>query len=88
MIFTRAFWVATRERAVSTAAQFAIGAWGGGALPDVSLPWWTVPAAAGAGAALTVLKCLAAAKVGNDGPSLTSAESLTSHAAPLSSSDD
>lgn len=75
-MWTRAFWKATAERAISTGAQFALGAWGGGVLPDVSLPWWTVPAAFGAGAVLTTLKCLGASMKGNNGPSLTSAEKL------------
>lgn len=76
MIWTRAFWRATGERMVSTAAQFALGAWGGGALPAVSLPWWTVPVAAAAGAGLTLLKCLAVNQVTHDGPGLTDAEQV------------
>jgi hypothetical protein len=75
MILTRAFWKATAERAISTAAQAALLAWGGGTLPNTSLPWWAIPAAAGAGAALTVLKCLVAERVTNgNGPGFTEAE--------------
>jgi hypothetical protein len=77
MIWTSAWWKATGERMVSTAAQFALGAWGGGTLPDVSLPWWTIPVAALAGAALTLLKCLAATGLGRySGPSLNDSEKL------------
>jgi len=77
MIWSRAWWKATTERAVSTAAQAGLLAWGGGALPDVSLPWWTIPGAMGAGAALTVLKCLAASTAGtNTAPSFGDAEKL------------
>jgi hypothetical protein len=78
MILTGAFWKATAERAISTAAQAALLAWGGGALPATSLPWWSVPAAAGAGAVLTVLKCLVAERVtkGN-GPGFGEAETTT-----------
>ncbi len=78
MIFSAAFWRATFERAISTAAQSALLAWGGGTLPAVSLPWWTIPAFAAGGAVLTVLKALAAAKATGDGPSLTNAEKLDS----------
>jgi hypothetical protein len=78
MIWSKAWWKATVERMVSTAAQFALAAWGGGTLPDVSLPWWTVPAAAMAGAALTLLKCLAASATGRfDSPSFGDAERLS-----------
>ena len=51
-------------------------AWGGGTLPDVSLPWWTVPAAFVGGVALGVLKAIGAAAATGDGPSLTNAERL------------
>jgi len=75
-MFTRAWWRATAERALSTGAQAALLAWGGGVLPNVSLPWWTIPAAFGGGVALAVLKAMAASQVGSSGPSLTSAEKL------------
>jgi hypothetical protein len=77
MILTRAFWNATGERALSTGAQAALLAWGGGILPNVSLPWWTVPAAFGGGVVLTVIKCMAASTTTAAGtPSLTDAEKL------------
>ncbi len=77
MIWSKAWWKATSERMISTAAQFALGAWGGGTLPDVSLPWWTIPAAAGAGAVLTLMKCLAASSTGlTTAPSFGDAERL------------
>ena len=80
MILTGAFWRATAERALSTGAQAALLAWGGGALPDVSLPWWTVPAAFGGGMMLAVLKCVAASTTTAAGtPSFTDAERLTPH---------
>ena len=77
-MWTLEFWKATAERAVSTAAQAALLAWGSGALPDVSLPWWTILTFAGGGFALSVLKALGASQLGNGGPSLTSAEKLES----------
>ena len=76
MIWSSEFWKATAERAISTGAQAALLAWGGGTLPDVSLPWWTVPAAFVGGVALGVLKAIGAAAATGDGPSLTSAEQL------------
>jgi len=76
MIFEVAFWKATAERAVSTAAQVALVGWGAGALPNTSLPWWTLPVMALAGAGLSVLKALAASRTGDGGPSLTNSEQL------------
>lgn len=79
-IWSRQFWKATAERALSTGAQAALLAWGGGTLPSVSLPWWTVPAAFLGGAGLGVLKCLIASGTGDDvTPSFTDAERLTPH---------
>jgi len=76
-IWTRAFWKATAERAISTGAQAALLAWGGGALPAVSLPWWTVPAFFAGGAVLGALKGLTVNAVTGDGPGLTDAEGVT-----------
>lgn len=76
-MWSKAFWKATAERAISSAAQGALLVWGGGVLPDVSLPWWTIPAAAAGMGVLSVLKALVAAGNGNPGPSLTNAESLS-----------
>lgn len=76
MILTAAFWRATCERALSTGAQVSLLAWGGGVLPDVSLPWWTIPAAFGGGVVLAVLKAMAATAATGGGPSLTNAERL------------
>jgi hypothetical protein len=78
VILTRTFWRATAERALSTGAQAALLAWGGGTLPSVSLPWWTVPAAFGGGVVLGVLKCMVASTTTAAGtPSFTDAERLT-----------
>ncbi len=78
MIISRAFWRATAERSLSTGAQAALLAWGGGTLPNVSLPWWTVPAAFGGGVVVAALKCMIADRVtGGDGPGFTDAERTT-----------
>ncbi len=73
-IWTSAFWRATAERALSTGAQAALLAWGGGTLPSVSLPWWTVPAAFLGGVALGALKGISVNATTGDGPGLTNAE--------------
>lgn len=67
-IWTRGFWMATAERAISTGAQAGLLAWGGGTLPDVSLPWWTVPTAFAGGAVLAVLKALTVNQKTGNGP--------------------
>lgn len=76
-MFTKTFWRATLERALSTGAQAALLAWGGGFVPDVRLPWWTIPAAFAGGAVLSVLKGLAAHTITGTGPSMVDAEVLT-----------
>ena len=75
-MWTSAFWKAVAERALSTGAQAALLAWGGGALPDVSLPWWTVPVAFGGGVALGVLKALVVNEITGNGPGVGSAEQV------------
>jgi hypothetical protein len=79
-IWTKAFWMAAAERALSTGAQAALLAAGGGALPAVSLPWWTVPAAFGGGVVLGLLKALVVNEVTENGPGLTQAESVNDDA--------
>lgn len=76
MIWTRTFWKATAERAIATGAQAALLAWGGGVLPSVSLPWWTIPAAFGGGMVLGLLKALVVNEVTGNGPGLTDAEQV------------
>jgi hypothetical protein len=77
MFWTAAFWKAAAERAISTAAQVALVGWGTGTLPQVSLPWWSLPSMALAGGVLSLIKSLAASQIGNNGPSLTNSERLT-----------
>lgn len=61
-MFTKNFWKDLAERAVSTAAQSALGAIGAGELFHLD---WKVVAGTVAGATLlSVLKCLAATRVG------------------------
>ena len=76
-MFTKKFWQATTERAVSTAAQSALLIIGADQVNAISgVEWTTVAGFALGGAALSVLKALAASQVGGPGPSLTDAEKL------------
>lgn len=69
-MFTKAFWVATAERAVSTAAQSAILVLGAEQINAITADWHDVAGFAAGGFALAVLKALVAANVGsNTGPS-------------------
>jgi hypothetical protein len=64
-MFTRKFWKDAAERAISTGAQVSIAGWGVGTLPDVSVPLWSLASMALAGAGLSLIKALAASKVGD-----------------------
>lgn len=76
-IWTRKFWQATAERAASTAAQSALLIIGAEQVNAISgVEWTTVGGFALGGAALAVLKAVAASQVGGPGPSLTDAETL------------
>lgn len=77
MIWTGAWWKAVGERAISTAAQVIVAGWGTSALPDVSLPWWSLPVMGLAAGALSILKSVAASQSGNGSPSLTNSETVT-----------
>ena len=75
-MFTLAFWRATAERALSTAAQSALLILGADQVNVVSVDWPVVAGFAAGGAALTVIKALAVgAKDGN--PSAVNAETVT-----------
>lgn len=71
-MWTRDYWKGVAERAISTAAQGAITVIGAGAIvPAWEVPWQAVAGVAGTMAALSVLKSLAAAYIGDRGtPSL------------------
>ena len=72
-MFTLAFWRATAERAISTAAQSALLILGADQINVVSVEWPVVVGFAAGGAALTVIKALAfGLKDGN--PSAINAE--------------
>lgn len=75
-MFTLAFWKATFERSISTAAQAALLALGADQINAISADWTVIAGFAAGGFILTVLKSLGAgAKDGN--PSAVNAETLT-----------
>lgn len=79
-IWTGTFWRATAERAASTAAQAALLVLGADLIDEginvATIEWETVGGFALGGAVLTVLKCVASARMTGGGPSLTNAEAL------------
>ena len=78
-MFTLKFWKATAERAIATGAEAVIAVWGVGdiALNAFVIDWETAAGIALGGAALAVLKALAAFAVSGDGPGFGSAEVLS-----------
>lgn len=76
MIWTRAFWKALAERAISTGAQVAVAALTVGTFPGNSIPWKAILAAVGIGMLLAALKGIAVNQVTSNGPGLTDAEQV------------
>jgi hypothetical protein len=73
-MFTILFWKATAERAIKSAAQGAVLAWGTVTYTSVGelvSATQAVGYAAVSLAVLSVLTSIASAKIGNDGPSLS-----------------
>lgn len=72
----RTFWVATGERAISTAAQAAVALITAEATGLLEVDWAAIGGTAGMAAVLSVLKGLVAASpvIPGDGPSLVTAE--------------
>lgn len=83
-LFSKAFWLDTLERCVSTFAQAALAALPVGYLPGASIPWWAALAAGGFAALLCLLKCLGALRVGApDSASLLPADAGVGESVPL-----
>ena len=75
--WTTAFWKATADRALKSAAQTALVVIGGDQLVNaISVDWLDVGGFALGGALLSVLTSLGSGAVGGPGPSLTRAEKL------------
>jgi hypothetical protein len=77
-----AFWAATLERAVRTAAQSAIGVLTANAATPLEIDWSQAAVVVGVATALSVLTSIVASGVGNVGPSFTT-EELTPPAPPV-----
>ena len=73
---TAKFWKAAAERAVKTAAQTALATLGASAFDVLTVDWQAVASVSAGGAILSLLTSVASSKVGNDGPSVTDAETL------------
>ena len=67
MIFTQTFWRELVERAVKTAGQFALVAWGAEVANVLAADWQAVFAAAAAGAVVSALTSIASLAVGPAG---------------------
>jgi len=66
MIWSRKFWLDSAERVVATFSQALLGALPASYVPGVTLPLRGALAVAGGAAALSLLKCLAASRVGDN----------------------
>lgn len=73
-LWTAGFWKATAERVISTGAQAAILAIGADQFSALAIRWQDVLGFALGGAALSLLKALAANAITKDGPGFTNAE--------------
>jgi hypothetical protein len=69
-IYTPVFWKDAAERAVSTAAQAAIGVLTAGSIGLVEVDWAATGSIAGLAAVVSVLKSIVASGVGNGDASL------------------
>lgn len=74
VLTTGKFWAATAERAVSTAAQSAIGVLTANTTDVATIDWTAGATIVGVATALSVLKAIAAVNVGQPGPSFGAEE--------------
>lgn len=86
VLATGAFWAATAERAVKTAAQSGIAILTTNATGILDVDWQQGLSVVGLATAVSVLTSVASAGAGNAGPSL-SAEVLTPPATPVDADD-
>lgn len=75
-MFTLLFWKATGERAISTAAEFALVLLGTDILGYMSVDWYKLLVVSAVGGLTAVLKALAVAGATDGGPSIGNAEKL------------
>jgi hypothetical protein len=79
VIFTKLFWLETAERALKTAAQFVIGAWGlgDGIYNLFEMNFALAGGAAAGGFVLSVLTSVASSPIGRtESPSLVTGENI------------
>lgn len=79
MLFTKAFWLETLERALKTAAQFVIGAWGlgDGIYNLFEMNFALAGGAAAGGFVLSTLTSIASSPIGRTAsPSLVEGETI------------
>lgn len=72
-MFTRAFWAATTERAISTVAQTSVTLIGSELVGFTDLDWVQIASVSGVAGLLSVLKAIAAGRTDGN-PSATNAE--------------
>lgn len=77
VLATGEFWAATLERAISTAAQSAIGVLTAAQTNMAEIDWQAGLTIVGVATLLSVLKGIAAVNIGAPGPGLGNAEELT-----------
>lgn len=75
-MFAIAFWKATFERAISTAAQFALVLLGTDITGYLSVDWYKLLIVSAVGGLTAVLKALATASATDGGPSIGNVERL------------
>ena len=76
-MWSKAFWIATAERAIKTTAQFLVALIGTNAADITSLDWQYLLGVSATAGVLSVLTSVGSSAFGNPGPSLAD-ETLTS----------
>lgn len=80
-IYTPTFWKDAAERAISTAAQAAIGVLTAGSIGLVDVDWASTGSIAGLAAVVSILKSIVASGIGNGDASLVDTAGPGRHAA-------
>jgi len=80
-IYTPTFWKDAAERAISTAAQAAIGVLTAGSIGLVDVDWASTGSIAGLAAVVSLLKSIVASGIGNGDASLVDTAEPGRHAA-------
>lgn len=86
-IWSLAFWKATAERSIATAAQSGLAYLGMGVINVLEVSWPAFGGIAAGGAVFSVLKSLAVNAVTKTGPSVTDAEHVNRPLSPITGPD-